>query len=233
MACAEESIPGSAAVLWICPEKVQTTNWGTKSCSMGNGNRPTPEFRREAVRLGVTSGRTRREIAEDPGIGLSTLARSLGRERDAGETVEASVDLHPELKRLRGKNAVLKQERDIIKKNGCLRRERRKSMSFAFIEAENASIPSQRMCRVPSFSQSGFFAWRDHPVSLRQRQDMVHLAHKGTTFSLSNGTYGSSRMHRDLLDEGHQIGRHRTAHLMKENKLVARQKRRFKRTTDS
>ncbi len=40
---------------------------------MGNGNRPTPEFRREAVRLALTSGRTRREIAEDLGIGLSTF----------------------------------------------------------------------------------------------------------------------------------------------------------------
>ena len=44
---------------------------------MGNGNRPTPEFRREAVRLALTSGRTRREIAEDLGIGLSTLTRWL------------------------------------------------------------------------------------------------------------------------------------------------------------
>lgn len=31
---------------------------------MGRGNRPTPEFRREAVRLALTSGRTRREIAD-------------------------------------------------------------------------------------------------------------------------------------------------------------------------
>jgi hypothetical protein len=37
---------------------------------MGNGNRLTAELRREAVRLALTSGRTRREIAEDLGIGL-------------------------------------------------------------------------------------------------------------------------------------------------------------------
>jgi transposase len=49
---------------------------------MGNGNRPTPEFRREAARLALTSGRTQREIAEDLGIGLSTLTRRLGQERD-------------------------------------------------------------------------------------------------------------------------------------------------------
>jgi transposase len=83
---------------------------------MGNGNRPTPEFRREAVRLALTSGRTRREIAEDLGIGLSTLTRWLGQERDVREASEVPVDLHGELKRLRRENAVLKQERDILKK---------------------------------------------------------------------------------------------------------------------
>ena len=82
---------------------------------MGNANRPTPEFRREAVRLALTSGRTRREIAEDLGIGLSTLTRWLSQERDASEPSEAPVDVHAELKRLRRENAVLKQERDILK----------------------------------------------------------------------------------------------------------------------
>ncbi|MDE4122534.1 IS3 family transposase [Phaeobacter gallaeciensis] len=200
---------------------------------MGNGNRPTPEFRREAVRLALTSGRTRREIAEDLGIGLSTLTRWLSRERDASDPVEASVDVHAELKRLRRENAVLKQERDILKKAGSLLRERRKSMSFAFIEAEKASFPISGMCRVLGVSQSGFFAWRGRPACQRQKQDLICLAHIRTAFALSNGTYGSPRMHRDLIDDGHRIGRHRTARLMRENGLVARQKRRFKRTTDS
>ena len=40
-------------------------------------------------------------------------------------------------------------------------------------------------------------------------------------------------MHRELVDEGLPIGRRRTARLMRENGLAARQKRRFKRTTDS
>lgn len=56
---------------------------------MGNGNRPTAEFRREAARLAPSSGRTGRKIAEDRGIGLSTLTRWLGRERDACEPSEA------------------------------------------------------------------------------------------------------------------------------------------------
>ena len=112
---------------------------------MGNGNRPTPEFRREAVRLALTSGRTRREIAGDLGIGLSTLTRWLSQGRDVGEPSEAPVDLHAELKRLRRENTVLKQERDILKKSRGLLRERDKSMTFGFIEAERAiEAPSVR-----------------------------------------------------------------------------------------
>lgn len=83
---------------------------------MGNENRPTPEIRREAVRLALTSGRTRREIAEDLCIGLSTLARWLNQERNVSKPSEAPVDPHTERKRLRRENAVLKQEHDIRKK---------------------------------------------------------------------------------------------------------------------
>ena len=106
-------------------------------------------------------------------------------------------------------------------------------MTFAFIEAEKASSPIHRMCRTLNVSQGGFFAWRDRPACQRQRHDMIHLAHIRTVFALSKGIHGSPRMHRDLVDEGHKIGRHRTARLMRENQLIARQKRRFKRTTDS
>ncbi len=42
----------------------------------------TPEFRAEAVRLAHTSGRSRREVAEDLGIGLSTLRHWIDGQRD-------------------------------------------------------------------------------------------------------------------------------------------------------
>lgn len=83
---------------------------------MGKGNRPTPEFRREAVRLTLTSGRTRLEIAADLGIRLSTLTRWLSQGRHASEPSQATIYLHAELKRLRQENVVMKHERDILKK---------------------------------------------------------------------------------------------------------------------
>ncbi len=63
-------------------------------------------------------------------------------------------------------------------------------MIFGFIEAEKASFPINRMCRVLGVSQSGFFDWQDRPACRRQRQVMVYLAHIRTAFALSNGTYG-------------------------------------------
>jgi len=106
-------------------------------------------------------------------------------------------------------------------------------MRFQLIDAAKKEFPVQRMCKVLSVSQSGYFAWKDRPACRRQRDDMVLLAHVRSAFSLSNETYGSPRMTRELQDQGLRVGRRRTARLMRENGLRARQKRRFKRTTDS
>ena len=77
------------------------------------------EFEAEAVRLVETSGRTQREIAEDLGIGLSTLRRWLARRRE--RDLEApppgrEEDVAAELKRLRRENEILRQEREILKR---------------------------------------------------------------------------------------------------------------------
>jgi putative transposase len=59
------------------------------------------------------------------------------------------------------------------------------------------------------------------------------LAHIRSAYARSHDTYGSPRMTRELQDEGLKVGRRRTARLMRENGLKARQTRRFTRTTDS
>jgi putative transposase len=106
-------------------------------------------------------------------------------------------------------------------------------MKFTFIDAAKEEFPVQRLCKVLGVSQSGTFAWRSRPASRCQRDDLVLLAHVRSAFVLSNGTYGSPRMTRELQDQGLCVGRRRTARLMRENGLRARQPRRFRRTTNS
>jgi putative transposase len=106
-------------------------------------------------------------------------------------------------------------------------------MSFALIDAKKAEIPVETACAALGVSVSGYYAWKRRPRSARQSDDMVMLAHIRAEFWTSNETYGSPRMHAELKDQGLSIGRHRVARLMSENGLQARQKTRFKRTTDS
>jgi transposase len=79
----------------------------------------TQDFQDEAVRLAETSGRPRREIAQDLGIGLSTLRHWIDRRRE--RRIEQpprgrEEDMASELKRLRRENEILRQERDILKR---------------------------------------------------------------------------------------------------------------------
>jgi putative transposase len=106
-------------------------------------------------------------------------------------------------------------------------------MKFALIDAKKAEIPVETACVVLGVSVSGFYAWKKRPASARQIDDMVVLAHIRAEFAMSNETYGSPRMHAELKDRGLSIGRHRVARLMSENGMKARQKTRFRRTTDS
>jgi transposase len=79
----------------------------------------TKEFEEEAVRLVETSGRTQREIAEDLGVGLSTLRRWIDKRRDAlmeSPPPDRVEDMATEMKRLRRENEILRQERDILKR---------------------------------------------------------------------------------------------------------------------
>jgi transposase InsO family protein len=92
-------------------------------------------------------------------------------------------------------------------------------MRFELIDRAKKDFPVQRLCRVLNVSQSGYFAWSSRFPSQRQRQDMVLLAHVRSAFALSNGTYGSPRMTRELRDQGLTVGRRRTARLMRDNGL--------------
>ncbi len=75
-------------------------------------------------------------------------------------------------------------------------------MRFQLINQAKNEFPVGRLCKVLGVSQSGYFTYRSRSASKRQQGDMVMLAHVRSAFSLSNGTYGSPRMTRELQDDG-------------------------------
>ena len=76
----------------------------------------TEDFKREAVRLTEASGRTIAHVAEDLGLGLSTLTRWKRRYREADLLAGPHEDTAKELARLRKENELLRQEREILKR---------------------------------------------------------------------------------------------------------------------
>ncbi len=73
-------------------------------------------FRREAVRILTTSGRTIKAVADDLGIGLSSLGKWKRQLERADLMAGPHEDLEKELKRLRRENELLRAERDLLKK---------------------------------------------------------------------------------------------------------------------
>lgn len=80
--------------------------------------RYTKEFREEAVRLAIESGRSRAEIARDLGMSVYTLGEWVRKhEEDSEEASPRKTEsLEEENRRLRKENERLKMERDILKK---------------------------------------------------------------------------------------------------------------------
>ena len=80
------------------------------------GQKHNEEFKREAVRIALTSGLTRRQVASDLGVGFSTLAKWIQKSRPGDLLPAADIDLAKENARLRKENRLLLEERELLKK---------------------------------------------------------------------------------------------------------------------
>ena len=80
----------------------------------------TKEFKIEAVRLLESSGKSQEAVAEELGIGSSSLSRWKKKYgRDGEDAFPGRGNLTPEkerIRRLERENDILRQERDILKK---------------------------------------------------------------------------------------------------------------------
>ena len=84
-----------------------------------------------------------------------------------------------------------------------------------------------------SATRRGFYAWQKRPRPARAKSDAQLAATVAAVHLRSRRTYGSPRVHRELLARGVRVGKKRVERLMRENGIQGRRKRRFKHTTDS
>ena len=80
------------------------------------GLKRTDEFRQDAVRIALTSGLTRKQLADDLGVRVSTLNKWITAHRDTDVISQEDLSLAQENDRLRRENRILKEEREVLKK---------------------------------------------------------------------------------------------------------------------
>ena len=95
--------------------------------------------------------------------------------------------------------------------------------------------PVTVLCKVMKVSRSGFYDYlrRFDPNDINHDHEGPLKARIKTIFKESKSSYGSRRVLKKLLSEGHQIGRYKVRRIMRELKLKPKSPKRYKVTTDS
>jgi len=104
-------------------------------------------------------------------------------------------------------------------------------MKYAFVDEYRTEYPVGRLCRALEVSPSGYYAWRRRPLSERAVANQALLVDIRASHARSRRTYGSPRVHADLAAQGRRCSRNRVARLMRQDRLQARPRRRFRPKT--
>lgn len=92
---------------------------GEKTAGQGKKRRSfTPEYRRQAARLVIDTGRTIAAVARELGVGEQLLGRWVGIERSQRDSAPEALDIdeRAELERLRVEVTELRMDREFLKK---------------------------------------------------------------------------------------------------------------------
>ena len=106
-------------------------------------------------------------------------------------------------------------------------------MRYQFIKEQQGQFPVVALCRVLQVSVSGYFAWRRRTPSRRSREETRLLVQIRVVHQQSDRSYGSPRMHRELVAQGTRCSRKRVERIMSKYQVRAEPARRFVVTTDS
>lgn len=109
--------------------------------------RPSNAFKRDAVRIAMTSGPTKGQVASDPGVGLATLNTWVKAVSDEASPPDPGQNLLRQNERLRRKNRILKAKRELPKKATQVLAGHPKAASTTPIAAANpVRMPTRKSC---------------------------------------------------------------------------------------
>ena len=107
-------------------------------------------------------------------------------------------------------------------------------MRFAWIEEHRGTWPVAVQCEALDVSRSGFYAWRERPLSGQsQRRELLLEEIRAIHHERRKDVYGSPRIHQELTARGRRCNVKTVARIMKERGIRAKTARTFKVTTDS
>lgn len=106
-------------------------------------------------------------------------------------------------------------------------------MKYAFIQSHSREHKIIRMCEALGVSCSGYYAWLNRPESQRSKENRRLVTKIAYFHGASRGTYGSPRIHQDLLASGERVGVNRVARLMRQTRIQSKMAQQFVITTDS
>ena len=106
-------------------------------------------------------------------------------------------------------------------------------MRYRVIREHDRRYPIRLMCRVLAVSAAGYYAWRSRPESARSIQAHVLLSAIRVIHRESRETYGSPRIWSALVKQGHGVGEHRVARLMRQDGIRAKTVTKWRTTTQS
>jgi putative transposase len=99
-------------------------------------------------------------------------------------------------------------------------------------ELAGDDVPVATACRVLEVSTSGYYDWRDRPLSATAQADAALLVTVRQVHAASHGTYGARRVHAELrLGHGRMVARKRIERLMREHGVAGVHRRRLRGCT--
>jgi len=102
------------------------------------------------------------------------------------------------------------------------------------IKILNAKIPIRFLCRYFSVSPSSYYFWKNNLTLKKIETKEKILTHIKAIFKESKQTYGSPRIHQELISQGISLCENTVAKYMSEMGLDARLKKKYRvQTTDS